>query len=102
MTRHKIQIPTLSPQETAFQEASATIPPPPEPASMPCHHASLEKRERKQQLVDQVKSMQEEGNSIHAIAAELTLAHNTVRRYLRLQEPALPNLTLDQYLLQAM
>jgi transposase len=36
--------------------------------------------------------MHEEGNSIHTIAAQLGLARNTVRRYLRVEEPAEPKL----------
>ena len=87
ITRQKIQIPPLSPQEPVSQEASIS---PPLPPSVLSHHASQEKREHKQHLVDQVKTLYAEGNSIHAIAAELSLARNTVRRYLRLEEPTQP------------
>ncbi len=52
---------------------------------MKCKRASQEKRERKQQLVDHVKTMHEEGNSIHTIATRLDLARNTVRRYVRME-----------------
>jgi transposase len=92
ITRQKIQIAPLWPQETVSQETSATTIPTPLPAPMPCQRATQEKRERKQQVVDQVRTMHEEGNSIHAIATHLNLARNTVRRYLRLEEPAEPKL----------
>jgi transposase len=52
--------------------------------------ASLAKTERKQALVDQVKTMHQEGNSIYTIAARLDLARNTVRRYLHLEGPVQP------------
>jgi transposase len=56
----------------------------------PCRYASQEKRERKQALVDQVKTLHERGHSTYDIAASLHLARNTVRRYLRLEGPVQP------------
>lgn len=41
-------------------------------------------RERKQELVAQVKALHVSGQSIHCIADQLDLARNTVRRYLRM------------------
>lgn len=37
-----------------------------------------------------MKHLHEQGNSLHAIAAELSLARNTVRRYLHLEGPVQP------------
>ncbi len=68
LARQKIQIPPLSPQATVAQETSVA----PTPAPVPFHHASQERKERKQHLVDQVRTMYEEGNSIHAIATSKT------------------------------
>lgn len=90
LVRKKIQLPPLPPDETATQERNREAPPSPEPAPLLFSRASQEKKARKQYVVDQVKTMYDEGNSIHTIAAELNLARNTVRRYLRLEEPAQP------------
>ena len=46
--------------------------------------ASQAKTARKQAVVDHVKSLHQEGNSLHTIAARLDLARNTVRRYVRM------------------
>lgn len=86
LVRQKPQLPPLPVQESVSQEISApAIPLPPLPRPMPRQHASQEKRERKQHVVDQVRKLHEEGNSLHTIAASLHLARNTVRRYLRLE-----------------
>jgi len=76
------------PKTTVEEVATACAPPPPDPR--PCRYSSKEKTERKQQLVDQVRSRHEQGDSLHAIAAELHLARNTVRRYLRREGPVQP------------
>lgn len=90
LIRQKIQLPLLFLQEPVAQEVSTPPSPPPDP--MLCQRASQAKREHKQHLVDQVKTLHAEGNSIRTIAAQLQLVRNTVRRYLRLEEPALPKL----------
>ena len=90
LKRKNIQIPSSPPSEQAFPsgEADPPLPSPPAPVKHP--RASQAKAERKQKLVDQVKNMHQEGNSIHTIAAQLDLARNTVRRYLRLEGPVQP------------
>lgn len=88
--RQKIQLPPLFPQESVPQEVF-TLPSSP-PAPTLCQSTSQAKKEHKQYLIDQVKTLHAEGSSIHTIATQLKLARNTVRRYLRLEEPAQPKL----------
>jgi DNA-binding NarL/FixJ family response regulator len=90
LVRKKIQMPpSSSPNVTTEQVAAACAPPPPlEPG--PCRYASQEKCERKQMVVDQVKTLQKQGHSACEIAASLHLARNTVRKYLRLEGPVQP------------
>ena len=90
LRRKQIQIPSLSSQEKASQEIAAPILPSSQPDPMKCPSASKEKRELKQRIVDQVKTMHEQGNSIHAIASQLRLARNTVRQYLHMEGPVQP------------
>jgi len=90
LIRQHIQMPpAVSPSITMQEIATACSPPPPSDPQ-PCRYASQEKRAQKQALVDQVKHMHEQGNSIYEIAASLHLARNTVRRYLRLEGPVQP------------
>ena len=88
--RQPIQIPPSPAPKTTTQEVADVCAPPSPPNSEPCRYASREKRERKQAVVDLVKHLHEQGNSLHTIAAELNLARNTVRRYLRLEGPVQP------------
>ena len=60
--------------------------------------ASQAKTARKQGVIDHVKSMHQEGNSIHTIAARLDLARNTVRRYIRMEGPTPTNTSPTQAL----
>ncbi len=90
LLRQKVQLPPLFPQEPVAQEVSTPPSPPPDP--MLCQRSSQAKREHKQHLVDQVKTLHAEGNSVRTIATQLQLARNTVRRYLRLEEPAQPKI----------
>ena len=89
--RKKIQIPPSLSGEIVPLEISA---PPPQPPSAPVKRtrASQAKTERKQAIVDQVKQMHNDGDSIHTIAARLSLARNTVRRYVRAEGPVQPTL----------
>jgi len=90
ITRKKIQLP-LSPLENiTIQEVATACTPAPPPDPRPCRYASREKRERKQALVDQAKTMHEQGHSTYEISASLRLARNTVRKYLRLEGPVQP------------
>ncbi len=90
LKRTTIQIPSSPSIDTAPPEAKAAPPLPPPTAPMKRTRAALANTERKQKLVDQVKNMHKEGNSIYTIAARLDLARNTVRRYLRLEGPVQP------------
>src|SRR5450755_1146998 len=90
LIRQHIQMPPSPLQKVTAQEVATVCAPLPPPNPMPCHYASREKRERKQAVVDQVKHLHEQGDSIHTIATELHLARNTVRRYLRLEGPVQP------------
>ena len=84
LVRKKIQMPpSLSPIITTEQVAAVCAPAPsPEPG--PCRSASQEKCQRKQALIDQVKTLHEQGRSAREVAALLHLARNTVRKYLRM------------------
>jgi transposase len=90
LVRKKIQMPpSSSPNVTTEQVAAVCAPTPPlEPG--PCRYASQEKCERKQVIVDQVKTLHKQGYSAREIAASLHLARNTVRKYLRLEGPVQP------------
>jgi transposase len=90
LVRKKIQMPpSSSPNVTTEQVAAVCAPPPPrEPG--PCRYASQEKCERKQVVVDQVKTLHKQGHSAREIAASLHLARNTVRKYLLLEGPVQP------------
>lgn len=88
--REKIQMPALPLPDITPREVAAICVPLPQPNAMPCQYASQEKREWKQMLVDQVKNMHEQGNSLRTIATHLNLARNTVRRYLSLEGPVQP------------
>lgn len=90
LVRKKIQMPpSLSPNLTTEQVA-AVCTPAPSPAPGPCHYASQEKRERKQALIDQVKTLYEQGHSTREVAALLHLARNTVHKYLPMVGPVQP------------
>jgi transposase len=88
--REKVQMPPTPSPAITVEEVAAACAPPPQPNPTPSRYASQEKKERKQALVDQVKNMHEQGNSINEIAIHLKLARNTVRRYLRLDGPVEP------------
>lgn len=90
LVRQKIQMPpSSSPNVTTEQVAAVCAPaPPPEPG--PSRYASQEKCERKQVVVDQVKTLQKQGHSAREIATLLHLARNTVRKYVRLEGPVQP------------
>lgn len=90
LKRKTIQLSSSTSAETASPEMKTcpSLPSFAAPVKRPC--ASQAKTERKQQLVDQVKSLHQEGNSIRTIAAQLDLARNTVRHYLRLERPGEP------------
>ncbi|HVB25589.1 MAG TPA: ISL3 family transposase [Ktedonobacteraceae bacterium] len=90
LKRKNIQIPSSPSSDTALPEVPTGPALPPPPAPVKRTRASLATTERKQKLVDQVKTMHQEGNSIYTIAAQLDLARNTVRRYLRLEGPVQP------------
>ena len=90
LIRQNVQMPPSPAPKTTAQEVALACAPPPPPDPRSCRYASKERTERKQQLVDQVRSMHEQGNSILTIASELHLARNTVRRYLRLEGPVQP------------
>jgi transposase len=92
LVRQKIQIPPSPSQHITAQEVAAACAPAPPPEPRPCQYASRAKCERKQALVDQVKTLHEQGNSTYEIATSLHLARNTVRRYLRLEGPVQPTL----------
>jgi transposase len=90
LTRQKIQMPPSPwPNITTGEVAVACTPAPPLDPE-PCRYASRAKCARKQALVNQVKTMHEQGNSTYEIAASLHLARHTVRRYLRLEGPVQP------------
>ncbi len=61
-----------------------TLPDPATPDGTERDRRSQVTRERKQEVMDRVQALHEAGTSIHAIAAQLGLARNTVRRYLRM------------------
>lgn len=90
LTRQKIQMPPSPWQNITTQEVAGACTPAPALDPEPCRYASRAKCERKQALVDQVKTMHEQGNSTYEIAASLHLARNTVRRYLCLEGPVQP------------
>src|SRR5207248_3124898 len=90
LKRQKIQIPSSPLSDPAPSEVLAPLPLPLPTAPVKGTRASQAKTKRKQAVVDQVKAMQKEGDSIHTIAARLDLARNTVRRYVRLEGPVHP------------
>jgi transposase len=90
LKRQQIQIPSALSSDTA-------LPGVPVPPAMPSlvapvkrTRASQAKTARKQAVIDHVKSLHQEGNRIHTIAAQLDLARNTVRRYVRIEGPLQP------------
>ena len=87
LVRQQIQIPPSPLPTTTMQEVTTACAPPPQPDPRSCHYASQKKTERKQKVVDQVRHMHEQGESILTIAAQLKLARNTVRKYVRLEGP---------------
>lgn len=87
LKRKNIQQPSFAGADTAPSEESPVRTLPPAIAPVKRTHVSEGKTERKQAIVDQVKTMHQQGISIHTIAARLDLARNTVRRYLRLEGP---------------
>ncbi len=87
--RKKIQIPPAPTPEIVPLEVSV-LPPLPPTAPLKRTRASQLKTERKQSVVDQVKQMHQDGDSIRTIAAQLSLARNTVRRYVRAEGPVQP------------
>lgn len=87
LKRKTIHLPSFPLPETAPSEPLAVLPSPPSPVVVKRNPASLAKTEQKQHLVDQVKTLHQEGTSIHLIATRLNLARNTVRRYLRVEGP---------------
>jgi transposase len=90
LKRKAIAIPSSPPSDLASAQVKASPALAPPTAPVKRTRASLAKTEQKQKRVDQVKTMHQEGNSIHTIAARLDLARNTVRRYLRLERPVEP------------
>jgi hypothetical protein len=90
LSRKKIQMPSPPSPTVTTEQVVAVCSPPPPPEPRPCRYASQEKCERKQALVDQAKSMQEQGYTTYEIADTLHLARNTVRKYLRLEGPIQP------------
>jgi transposase len=88
LIRQKIQIPLSSSPQTTVQHVAVACTPPPSSRSASCRSASQAKQARKQAIVDHVKDLHEHGHGILTIAAELHLARNTVRRYLRMEGPA--------------
>lgn len=90
LKRQKIQLPSTPSPAPATPELSATPALPPLTAPVKRTHASQANTARKQAVVDQVKALLEEGNSLHTIAVRLDLARNTVRRYVRLEGPVQP------------
>jgi transposase len=90
LKRQKIHIPPSPSPDTATAEVKASPPLPPPTAPVKRTRASQAKAARKQAVVDQVKDLLKEGNSIHTIAVRLDLARNTVRRYVRMEGPVQP------------
>jgi transposase len=90
LVRKKIQMPPSPSPNVTTEQVAAVCAPPPTPEPGPCRYASQEKRERKQALIDQVKTLHEQGHSAREIATVQRLARNTVRKYLRLEEPVQP------------
>ena len=90
LKRQKSQLPSFPSSDPASPEGLAplALPSLTEPVSRT--RASLANTERKQKLIDQVKAMHQERNSIHTMATRLDLARNTVRRSLRLEGPVQP------------
>jgi len=90
LSRKKVQMPLAPSQSMSVEEVAAAVAPPLQPEPRSCRYASKEKCERKQALVDQAKSMQEQGYTTYEIADALHLARNTVRKYLLLEGPVQP------------
>jgi transposase len=90
LVRKKIQIPPSPMPTITVQEITSALAPAPQPEPRSCRYASGEKCERKQALVDQAKTMQDQGYTTYEIADALHLARNTVRKYLRMLGPVQP------------
>ncbi len=90
LKRQQIHIPSAPSSDTALPEVPVPPVMPTPVAPVKRTRASQAKTARKQAVVDHVKSMHQEGNSIHTIAARLDLARNTVRRYVRMEGPIQP------------
>ena len=74
------------PDRPASTEAPSSVQPlpPTKTNSTERERQSQTRRERKQEVADRVRTLHETGTSIHAIAAQMEIAQNTVRRYLRM------------------
>ena len=83
LLRLRISVPARPPVEPTPTQDGST-----EPVAEPCQPARTQRmqatRSRKQALADQIGALREAGQSLHAIAARLGIARNTVRRYLRM------------------
>jgi transposase len=90
LKRQPIQLPAAPSSDTALPEVPVPPVMPVPVAPVKRTRASQAKTARKQAVIDHVKSMHQEGNSIHTIAARLDLARNTVRRYVRIEGPIQP------------
>ncbi len=80
LLRLRIRVPAR-PSDEAIPTSSQPAPEPTPAAREQRMHDTLQ---RKQELVDQVRSLSASGQSIHCIVNQLGIARNTVRRYLRL------------------
>jgi transposase len=78
--RNTASLPEVEGEALEVQEGS--VPDPAQPSQSQRFEAMLE---RKQELSDGIQTLRAAGQSIHAIAAQLKIARNTVRRYLRME-----------------
>ena len=75
------------PDRPASEKETPSAPSPSAPLETPSteqKRRSQVKRVRKQEVADHIQTLHETGMSIHAIAAQMGIARNTVRRYLRM------------------
>ncbi len=85
--------------ESYLKRQSLSIPAPPQPAptgmrkDKPTYEQRRQERlsqavfERKQEMVEKVRDLHQQGKSGHNIAAELSLARGTVRKYIQTEGP---------------
>ncbi len=83
LLRLRLRVPDRPPSE-AEPPLVQTPNPLPETTGTAREQKSQATRARKQDVADHVQALHETGTSIHTIAAQLGLARNTVRRYLRM------------------